>query len=69
MRTLIDTARQTGGDDETRFAQLLRHGRGEFPTIGRGIARTDDGYHRPYQNIETPAHRDHGRRCIDGAQR
>ena len=68
MRRLIDAARQPRGDDKTGVAEIARQRAREFEAGAGGVARADDGDHRPHQHLKRAAHAEQGRRIVEHGQ-
>ena len=65
MRRLIDAARQPRHDDEAGLAEIACQGAGKFQPGAGGVARADDGDHRPHQHVQRAAHAEQGRRIVE----
>lgn len=65
MRRLVDAARQPRNDDEAGFAKIVRDRAREFQPGGGGVARADNGNHRPHHGFKLAAHAEQGRRIVE----
>ena len=68
MRGGVDAARQARDDGEAGVAEIARESLGETHAGGRGVARTDDGDHRPVERRRSAAHGEQRRRVVDHLQ-
>ena len=68
MRGLIDAARQPRDDDEAGVAEIARQLACEFQPGAGGVARADDGDHRPHQRVGRAAHAEQRRRIVERRQ-
>ena len=68
MRRLVDATCETRHDDETRFPEIARQLAGKFQPGAGGIARADDGNHRPQQHIMRATHAEQRRRIVKGGE-
>ena len=64
MRSLIDAARQSGGNDETGLAEIARQGACEFEAGAGGVARADDRDDGAHQHVQGATHAEQRRRIV-----